>query len=51
MFYYNDNADRHRIDGPAMIKNGIKRYWINNQELNCYNNEEFQKLLKLQAFW
>ena len=43
---------RHRVDGPAIeYPNGNKHWWLNGISLPCKSQEEFNKLLKLKAFW
>jgi len=41
----------HRLDGPAVIFGGIKEWWINDEQINCSSQEEFEKILKLKIFW
>jgi hypothetical protein len=46
------NGKLHRLDGPAIeYPNGNKYWYINNIKINCTTQEEFEKLLKLKAFW
>lgn len=41
----------HRIDGPAMII-GTKFFWFHQgYKIDCQSQEEFEKLIKLKAFW
>ncbi len=42
----------HREDGPALeYPNGLKSWYLNGKRINCSSQEEFEKFLKLQAFW
>lgn len=42
----------HREDGPAVEHaNGHKEWWLNGKHINCSSQEEFERLLKLKAFW
>ena len=42
----------HRIDGPALeLYNGYKEWWVNEEQIDCKNNEEFLRIIKLKAFW
>jgi hypothetical protein len=46
------NGKRHREDGPAIVyANGIKIWYIDDQLMPCSTEEEFERLLKLKAFW
>lgn len=42
----------HREDGPAVeYFDGYKEYWYQGQLIQCSSDEEYQRLLKLKAFW
>lgn len=42
----------HRLDGPAAeYTNGDKKWWYEGEEIKCSSQQEFEKLLKLKAFW
>lgn len=42
----------HRIDGPAVEHaKGAKQWYLNDKRINCDNQEMFERLLKLKAFW
>ena len=42
----------HRVDGPACEwANGGKYWYYHGTKLDCSSQEEFEKLLKLKAFW
>jgi hypothetical protein len=43
------NGIRHREDGPAFEwANGIREWWLNG---NRHSQQEFEKLIRLKAFW
>ncbi len=55
--WYQDGK-RHREDGPAVEypptenhSNGYKEWWHQGDIINCSSQEEFEKLIKLKAFW
>jgi hypothetical protein len=49
-WYQNDK--RHRIDGPAIeFANGEKSWYYKGKQLMCFSQEQFEKLIKLKAFW
>jgi hypothetical protein len=42
----------HREDGPAIErKTGEKEWWYHGERINCSSQEEFEKWLRLKAFW
>jgi hypothetical protein len=41
----------HRLDGPALEYGDIKRWYIDDIEICCQTQEEFEQYLKLKAFW
>lgn len=42
----------HRTTGPARIwADGRKQWWINDVQIDCETQEEFEHLMKLKAFW
>jgi hypothetical protein len=55
------NGQLHREDGPAIsyykikdckIKDyKIKEWWITGYHMACTTQEEFERLMKLKAFW
>lgn len=46
------NNQLHRVDGPAIeYIDGFKRWFINGIQLDCSTQEQFEKLMKLKAFW
>ena len=49
--WYQDDR-RHRLDGPAVeYANGTKFWFYRGKEIYCSSQQEFEKLLKLKAFW
>lgn len=50
VWYQNDLF--HREDGPAVeyFTSNEKYWYINGQYINCGNNEDFLRILKLKAF-
>jgi hypothetical protein len=46
------NGIRHRLDGPAMDWANDKKYWYyKGKHIKCSSQEEFEKYLRLKAFW
>jgi hypothetical protein len=46
------NGELHREDGPAILGTyGAKQWWYHGKQLDCNTQEEFERLLKLRAFW
>ena len=46
------DGKRHRTDGPAIeYPNGDKYWYLNGKQIDCKSQEEFERLLKLKAFW
>ena len=42
----------HRLDGPAVIfSDRGESWWVDNNKIPCHSQEEFEKLMKLKAFW
>jgi hypothetical protein len=42
----------HRVDGPAVEwSNGYKHWFYQDKHIDCQSQQEFEKLLKLKAFW
>jgi len=55
--WYKDGK-RHRLDGPAYyLKIAyksleiIKEWYFEGKKIECSSQEEFEKLIKLKAFW
>jgi hypothetical protein len=50
-FYYL-NGKLHREDGPAMdLNNGYKFWNLNGKLLPCRTQMQFERLMRLKAFW
>jgi hypothetical protein len=46
------HGKRHRVDGPAVEWiNGDKCWCYRGDEINCNSQQEFERLIKLKAFW
>jgi hypothetical protein len=46
------NFQYHREDGHAVEwPNGKKEWWINDKPIPCKTQKEFERLMKLKAFW
>ena len=41
----------HRLDGPAIEHTNFKIWAYQDQKVDCQSQEDFEKLLKLKAFW
>ena len=50
-FYYDENAFHHRLDGPAREWPAGKEWYIHGERIFCSSQKEFERLLKLKAFW
>jgi hypothetical protein len=49
-WYFHDK--RHRVDGPAVEDaNGSKSWYYEGKYINCQSTPEFQRLIRLKAFW
>jgi hypothetical protein len=50
--YWFINGQYHREDGPAIEHaNGDKSWYLNDKKINCETQEEFERLVRLKAFW
>jgi hypothetical protein len=50
--YYFLNGKNHREDGPAVeYANGDKSWYLNDIQVFCETQEEFERLMRLKAFW
>jgi len=53
--YWWKNGLRHRKDGPAVSyisRNEINnQWWLNGEKINISSQEEFERYMKLSAFW
>jgi hypothetical protein len=46
------NGKLHRLDGPAIDGGNEKQeWWVDGKKLDCTTQEEFERLMKLRAFW
>jgi hypothetical protein len=46
------NGKAHRLDGPPPEStSGDKQWYVGGKHIVCKTQEEFEKLLKLKAFW
>jgi hypothetical protein len=46
------NGILHREDGPAIeCANGYYRWYLHGECLSCTTQEEFERFMKLKAFW
>jgi hypothetical protein len=52
-WYLNINlAIFHREDGPAIEHtNGYKVWYLNGDQILCKTQKEFERLMRLKAFW
>jgi hypothetical protein len=48
--WYKDDL-RHRLDGPALEWDNTKEWYVNGEHIKCSSQKEFEKLMKLKAFW
>jgi hypothetical protein len=55
--YYDKNGHLHRQDGPARRVLGlhgivlIEEYWYHGKLIKCETRREFERLIRLKAFW
>jgi hypothetical protein len=49
--YWSLNNQLHREDGPAIEHDGNKRWYINDKLIPCTTQKEFERLMRLRAFW
>ena len=45
------NGKRHRLDGPALINGDTKHWYVDHKLVPCETQEEFERMLRLKAFW
>jgi len=49
-WYFNDEL--HREDGPAIEEaDGTKHWYYHGKRLDCSSQMEFERIIKLRAFW
>jgi len=50
--WWYQHGNCHRDDGPAIEwANGSKKWWFDGREINTSSQEEFERIMKLKAFW
>jgi hypothetical protein len=55
--YWYQEDKLHRLDGPAIEHNHLKGHWpakewfYRGKKIYCSSQQEFERLLKLKAFW
>jgi len=53
--YYDEEGRFHRLDGPAIDdddpKSEIHYYYFHGEEIKVSSQKEFEKYLKMKAFW
>jgi len=50
--YWYQHDRLHREDGPAIIlHNGFQEWFLNGKIINVSSQEEFERYMKLKAFW
>lgn len=46
------NGKLHNIHGPAIINaDGSEAWSLNDELINCSSQKEFERLMRLKAFW
>jgi hypothetical protein len=46
------NGNYHREDGPAIeLLNGDNYWYLNDIQIRCKTQKEFERLMRLKAFW
>lgn len=51
-FWHNYNWKFHREDGPALIYPDGSQFWyIDGEAIDCNDNEEFLRIMKLRVFF
>lgn len=49
--YFDNDGYLHRENGPASFNNDHKSWYWHGSRIDCNSQEEFEKFLKLKAFW
>ena len=50
--YYNDAGQLHRDDGPAIeFDSGRKDWYYHGKCIYCYDQKQFEKLIRRRLFW
>ena len=44
-------GEYHRLDGPAIDWENSKQWWYRGKWILCSSQQEFEKIIKLKAFW
>ncbi len=47
----NSEGKLHREDGPAIVWGKINDYYFRGKQIDVKTDEEFQRFIKLKAFW
>jgi hypothetical protein len=47
-YCYYRNDELHRTDGPAVVWEGFKKWFINGEKIDCKDNEEFLRIVKMK---
>jgi hypothetical protein len=51
-WYYDTEGRFHRLDGPAVeYQNGTKVWFYHGKHIHVANQIEYERYLKLKAFW
>jgi hypothetical protein len=46
------HGQRHRVDGPAIeYASGSQSWYYHGKKIYCDSLQEFEKIIKLKAFW
>lgn len=46
------NGLPHRVDGPAITWHTGEKWWyVNGKYIACQSQEEFERIMRLKAFW
>jgi hypothetical protein len=49
--YYDERGEYHRLDGPAHTFRCRQYWYYHGKEIEVSSQEEFERYLKLKAFW
>jgi hypothetical protein len=51
-WFLNDEIGLHREEGPAIEwDDGSQQWWYHGRIVSCESQEEFERWLRLKAFW
>jgi hypothetical protein len=50
-YYYDENLRLHRENGPAAMYVDYDRWYWHGKYIDCESQKEFDRLIKLKAFW